>query len=112
MDLCVATLIGQGRNDQVLKVDRQNLSKAVPASSLEGVCSLISGSPCVGSGVSTGGEFIKEALVAVRFGAHEAQVLKRVRCSGVVVNLGCQSKVPVHFRTLLVDNDATHAGTS
>jgi hypothetical protein len=32
-----------------------------------------------------------------------------MRSTRVVVDLGCQSEVAIHLRTLLVDNDATHA---
>jgi hypothetical protein len=112
VDLGVATLVGQSRHDKVLKVDRQDLGKTVPAGSFQSVGSLIGGSPCVCGGVSAGGEFVEKTLVAVRLGAHKAQVLEGVRCSGVVVDLCCQSKVSVHLRTLLVDDNATHTGTS
>ena len=112
VNLGVATLIGQSRHDQVLKVYGQDLSKTIPAGSLKSVGSLIGGSPCVCGGVSAGGEFVEKALITVRFGAHEAQVLESVRRSRIVVDLGCQSKVSVHFRTLLIDDNATHAGAS
>lgn len=53
VDLCVAATIGEGWEEDVLKIDGKNLSEAFPTCRIKGIGRVICSSPCVGTGVSS-----------------------------------------------------------
>jgi hypothetical protein len=73
------TFICDGRQDDMLEIDGENLGEAIPTSGLEGISCVIGSSPGVGVRVSSGRELVEETLVLVALGTHEDEMLKGMR---------------------------------
>jgi hypothetical protein len=85
-DLGVTASVSQSGHEHVLEVDGENLGEAFPTSSLECIGGVISSGPSICVGVSTSGEFVKNTLKAIVFGAHKAEMLKSMRRTRVIMN--------------------------